>query len=184
LFGGQLLDKAGELWDDLTGETTEEYATSPDGRDKVKNCTAQQVLTERRCSDLKVLVISAERMPFIARNIQLAWGEGIPAVLTRNSAKQAANRAAACGKFVPKYPKESCDEYAFATTDEGGASARTEGVPLREQRCQGGAVTGGYAKANIQQGEQFLVVIAHPASIASKPYVGDDIAEDQATCES
>jgi hypothetical protein len=65
---------------------------------------------------------------------------------------------------------------------KGGAGSRTEEVPLREQRCQGGAVTAGYTKAAIAQGEDFLVVISHPDKIASKPFTGSDIAEDQAEC--
>ncbi|MBC6451002.1 NucA/NucB deoxyribonuclease domain-containing protein [Actinokineospora xionganensis] len=148
-----------------------------DGEAKVRQCTAQVALTIRQCGDVKVVVIDATKMPFISRNIQLAWADGIPSILTRNSAKQAVNRAAACGKFVPKYGG-SCDEYAFATTDEGGSSARTEEVPLREQRCQGGAVTGGYAKAAVGQGDQFLVVIASPGKVATKSFTGADVAEE------
>lgn len=119
-----------------------------DGEARAKQCTPQVALTTRLCGDVKVVVIDAAKMPFISRNIRLAWTDGTPSVLTRNSAKQASNRAAACGTFAPKYGG-SCDEYAFATTDEGGSGARTEEVPLREQRCQGGAITGGYAKAGV-----------------------------------
>jgi hypothetical protein len=151
---------------------------------KVKQCTSAQVINDRRCGKVKVLVIGADRMPFISRNIQLAWHEGKPFMLHRNSPKQAANRAAACGSFAPKYAGGSCDEYAFATTDEGGAGARTEEVPLREQRCQGGSITTGYARARIQQGEEFLVVISRPSSIAKDAFTGQDIAKDQSACES
>ena len=175
-----IIDRGKELLG-IGDEPSSAYATSPDGHGRTKTCTPTQVLTDRRCGDLKILVIDARRMAFISRNIQLAWGEGIPAVLTRNSAKQATNRAAACGAFVPKYGG-SCDEYAFATTDEGGNGARVEEVPLREQRCQGGAIAGGYAKAGIGQGDSFLVVISNPAKIAPTPFAGDDIAEDQAQC--
>ncbi|SDC77105.1 NucA/NucB deoxyribonuclease domain-containing protein [Actinokineospora iranica] len=148
-----------------------------DGESTVKQCTPQVALTTRKCGDLKVVPIDAAKMPFISRNIQLAWSDGIPSILTRNSAKQAANRAAACGTFVPKYGG-SCDEFSFATTDEGGSGARVEEVPLREQRCQGGAVAGGYAKAGVGQGDRFLVVIANPAKVATKPFTGADDAEE------
>jgi hypothetical protein len=149
---------------------------------QVERCTTTQLIADKRCDDLKVVVINAAKMPYIARSIQLAWGEGQPFILHRNSAKQAANRAAACGRFVAKYPGGSCDEYAFATTDEGGADARTEEVPLREQRCQGGALNAGYAKADIQQGEEFLVVISNPSKVADGAFTGPDIAEDQSAC--
>ncbi|WP_146108338.1 NucA/NucB deoxyribonuclease domain-containing protein [Actinokineospora auranticolor] len=149
-----------------------------DGETKARQCTVLVALTTRRCGDAKVVVIDAAKMPFIARNIHLAWGEGQPSILTRNSAKQAANRAAACGKFVPKNGG-SCDEYSFATTDEGGSGARTEEVPLREQRCQGGAISAGYAKAKVGQGDSFLVVIASPAQVATAGFAGADVADVQ-----
>jgi hypothetical protein len=168
----------------VLGEGDAQVMVAGDAEAKVKECTTVQLVNDRRCGPLKIVIISAERMPFIARNIQLAWGEGQPFLLHRNSAKQTANRAAACGRFVAKYPGGSCDEYAFATTDEGGASARTEEVPLREQRCQGGALNAGYAKTGIAQGEEFLVVISHPSKIAKRAFTGPDIAEDQSACGS
>jgi hypothetical protein len=180
-FGANTVIDTGKDLLGIGDEPAAEYVTSPGGHVMTKTCTTAQVLTERRCGDLKILVIDAKRMSFIGRNIQLAWEQGIPAVLTRNSAKQAANRAAACGSFVPKYGG-SCDEYAFATTEEGGNGSRIEEVPLREQRCQGGAIAGGYSKAKIQQGDQFLVVISNPDKIALTAFTGDDIAEDQAQC--
>jgi hypothetical protein len=179
-FGvGEAIEWGEGVIDDVFGAS---YVTAPGGKPRTENCTAEQVLKDRKCSDLKILVIDAERMPFIARNIQLAWGEGKPFILHRNSAKQPANRAAACGRFVAKYPGGSCDEYAFATTDEGGANARVEEVPIREQRCQGGAVSAGYAKAKIGQGDAFLVVISNPGSIADKAFTGPDIAKDKSSC--
>ncbi|GAA3040490.1 NucA/NucB deoxyribonuclease domain-containing protein [Actinokineospora globicatena] len=149
-----------------------------DGEAKARQCTVTVALTTRQCGDVKVVVIDAAKMPFIARNIHLAWGEGQPSVLTRNSAKQPANRAAACGRFVPKNGG-SCDEYSFATTDEGGSGARTEEVPLREQRCQGGTISSGYAKAKIGQGDSFLVVISNPAQVATTGFTGADVADEQ-----
>lgn len=168
----------------IVGEGDTQIMVAGDAEAKVKQCTTIQLVNDRRCGPLKVVVINAQRMPFISRNIQLAWGVGKPFLLHRNSAKQAANRINACGKFAPKYPDGSCDEYASATTDEGGADARIEEVPLREQRCQGGAVNAGYAKAGIQQGEEFLVVISNPNKIAGKSFTGQEVAEDQSACES
>lgn len=174
-------DAAGDLFGGndpvIVEDNGHQLLAGGDGESKVRQCKAQVAMTTGRCGDVKVVVIDAAKMPFISRNIQLAWADGVPSILTRNSAKQAANRAAACGKFVPKYGG-SCDEYSFATTDEGGSGARTEEVPLREQRCQGGAVTGGYAKAGIGQGDSFLVIIANLTKIATKPFTGADIADE------
>jgi hypothetical protein len=188
VFGGsKVMDVISDIFGSDTvilGEDDAQIMVAGDAEGKVRQCATVRLLNDRRCGPLKIVIISAERMPFIARNIQLAWGEGQPFLLHRNSAKQAANRAAACGRFVAKYPGGSCDEYAFATTDEGGAGARTEEVPLREQRCQGGALNAGYAKAGIQQGEEFLVVISYPSKIAQQAFTGPDVAEDQSACES
>lgn len=184
--GGKVLDAVESIFSGgdpvILGAGESAIMVAGDAESDLDDCTVEQVLNDRSCGDLKVLVMNAERMPFIGRNIQLAWSEGQPYVLHRNSAKQASNRAAACGSFQAKYPGGSCDEYAFATTDEGGGDARVEEVPLREQRCQGGSVNAGYAKANIQQGEAFLVVISHPEAIATEPFTGKNIAEDTSSC--
>jgi deoxyribonuclease NucA/NucB len=56
-----------------------------------------------------------------------------------------ANRAAACeGLCGPGSP----DEYPFAPTYEGGAGAGVAGVPLAEQRIQGGVISSFYANHN------------------------------------
>jgi hypothetical protein len=84
-----------------------------DGEAKVKQCTAQVALTTRQCGDVKVVVIDAAKMSFIARNIKLAWGEGQPAILHRESADSRAKRGKVCGSsFKKTYPRGSCDEFA------------------------------------------------------------------------
>lgn len=51
-----------------------------------------------------------------------------------NRSKQQANRKKACRTgFQRKYGGQ-CDEYPTASTEEGGAGARTEEVPARENR--------------------------------------------------
>jgi hypothetical protein len=153
---------------------------------EVKQCTNAQLLTDKRCDDLKVLVINAARMPFIARNIQLAWGEGHEFLLHRDASEnRRAKYEQSCGarsSFVIKYPGQgSCDEYEFASTAEGGAGARTEEVPIREQNCQGATIKNAYyTKPGIAIGEEFLVVISNPASIATESFVGADTAKEQA----
>ena len=54
-------------------------------------------------------------------------------------------------------------------------------MPARENRCQGGTLSRRYLAAGIGDGDDFLVVIAHPGEIAPSAYQGADIAEDQ-TC--
>lgn len=49
-------------------------------------------LADQQCGDLRFVIIDAERMPFIARNISTAWEAGKPGVLTKHRAAEAANR--------------------------------------------------------------------------------------------
>jgi len=42
---------------------------------------------------------------------------------------------------------------------QGGAGARVEGVPLGEQRIQGGVLSSFYQKFGIGQGDPFQVVV-------------------------
>jgi hypothetical protein len=173
-FGvGEVIEWGEGVIDDWTSE---DYAVAPGGKPLVKQCTTEQVIKQRRCGDTKILVLDAAKMPYISRNIRLAWGEGKPFVLTRNSALQNANRGKACNGFPYKYAanKGSCDEYPFATTDEGGTGARVEEVHLSEQNCQGGTISRSYQLAKIANGDKFLVVINNPSKIATQAWDGKE----------
>jgi hypothetical protein len=163
-------------WTESLIEDNGDYAVAPSGKPLVEQCTTEQVIKQRKCGDVKILVLDAAKMPFISRNIRLAWGEGKPFVLTRNSALKDVNRGKACNGFPYKFAssKGSCDEYPFATTDEGGTGARVEEVHLSEQNCQGGTVSRGYQLAQIANGDTFLVVISNPSKVASKAWDGKE----------
>jgi hypothetical protein len=88
------------------------------------------MVKDKRCGDLKILIVNAKKMPFIARNTKLAWESGLPGVLTMNRPMQDANRKAACGTFKRQYGGQ-CDEYPMAATNEGGKQARAEEVAER-----------------------------------------------------
>lgn len=140
------------------------------------------MLKQRQCDDLKVVLIDAAKMPFIAQNISLAWAEGKPFTLHKGApGSDAGRRAAVCGNFKGRFAKGSCDEYAFASTAEGGipANVRIMEVPLREQNCQGGTLRQEYRRAGIVEGSAFTVVITNPEKIATVPYTGVDIAKEQ-----
>lgn len=74
---------------------------------KVKGCPVDQAIATKRCGDVKLLVINAAKMPYIARNISLAWGEGKAAVLHRDAPdNRTAKYELACGRkssFVVKH---------------------------------------------------------------------------------
>jgi hypothetical protein len=145
---------------------------------KLVNCAPASILADRRCGDLRILVVDATKMPFIARNTKLAWESGRPAVLTMNRGKIKPNRGVACPKSFPTPHDGQCDEYPMASTEEGGDRARTEEVPARENQCQGGS----YGAQYPPNGQRFLVVIGRPDLVASGPFTGSDIAKAQGRC--
>lgn len=163
---------------EIIGEGDMRAMVAGEAKAEAKQCTAQQMINEKRCGDRKVLIVDANKMPFIARNTKLAWEQGLPSTLTMNRAQYKSNRAAACGERFPRPHGGQCDEYPMASTDEGGKGARAEEVPARENRCQGGSYVAQYPK----DGEKFLVVIVYPDQIAPGPFTGADIAKDQGWC--
>ncbi|MEV1116137.1 NucA/NucB deoxyribonuclease domain-containing protein [Actinosynnema sp. NPDC049800] len=184
LFGPTLLDTVQDALPELGGATETSYVVAPAVKPRTDKCTADQLLKDRQCDDLKVVQLSAEKMPYITRNIQLAWAEDKPAILHKDApGTDQTKRNTVCGSgvFTKTFSDGSCDEYAFASTVEGGqwANVRTEEVPLREQNCQGGTLRQEYRRANIQQGDAFIVVITNPEKIATSAYAGSDTAEDQ-----
>jgi hypothetical protein len=109
---------------------------------------------ERR---LPVFIVDSERTPTIARHVRQALDAGYPNLLHRAPGTLArANRRAACGHY--RGP-DSCDEYPFAVTYEGGRTASVTGVPLLENRRQGGALSAFFAKERLRVGDPFLVVV-------------------------
>jgi len=107
---------------------------------------------------LPTFAVDAARTPNIAQNIQRALDEGYPGVLNRttNPLRIRANRQAACTGFCgPGSP----DEYPFASSIQGGVGARVQGVPLAEQRIQGGMLARFYAQHGIGEGDPFRVIV-------------------------
>ena len=109
---------------------------------------------ERR---LPVFVVDTNRTPAIAAHIRAAQAAGKPAILHRISPRPADRRPGACRGW--RGPG-SCDEYPFASTYEGGpGKASIAGVPLWEQRRQGGDLLGFYRRHRIGNGDAFVVVV-------------------------
>lgn len=188
MFGPQLVDEVKIQLGDLTTDTAVAYQVAPGAKPKTDKCTTEQLLKQRQCDDVKVVLIDAAKMPFIAQNIIAAWGEGKPFIMHKDApGTDDAKRSVVCGTrvFTKKFPDGSCDEYVFASTVEGGkwANVRTQEVPLREQKCQGGTLRQEYRRAGIVQGSAFTVVITNPDKVATTPYAGVDIAKDQ-SCQS
>lgn len=170
----------------LIGEDPQlQFLAASDGEGRVRTCVATSVVNDRRCcpvndtacDDVKIVVIDAVRMPFIARNIKLAWMEGRPSILHKETT-DTTRRDIVCGStFVRRYPGiGSCDEYPFASSleggDFGGLLARTEEVHGSEQDCQGGTIRGAYRRYNIAEGDEYIVLISHPEKIPADPWAG------------
>jgi deoxyribonuclease NucA/NucB len=106
---------------------------------------------------LPVFVVDAKRTPAIAAHIRAAQAAGKPAILHRVLPTPRNRRPGACRGW--RGPG-SCDEYPFASTYEGGpGKASIAGVPLREQRRQGGDLAGFYRRHRIGNGDAFVVVV-------------------------
>jgi hypothetical protein len=85
-------------------------------------------------------------------------------ILTRttNSARISANRTAACKGFVPNNSTDTCDEFPYATTYEGGVGpppAAQEHVPQGENSSQGGTLGTFYTFNRLLDGDAFHVVV-------------------------
>lgn len=160
------------------GEGEAALLVAANAKAKLINCEPETIVAEKSCDGLQILVVDASRMPFIARNTKLAWESGHPAILTMDRSKQDANRNVACPRSFRKPYGGQCDEYPMASTAEGGAGARTEEVPPRENQCQGPRYRAQYPPDGIR----FLVVISRPDLVASAPYAGVDVAKVQGRC--
>jgi hypothetical protein len=184
-FAPEAVDKVGTFLGDAVGandavtigEGETALLVAANAKAKVVNCAPETIVAQKSCDDLRVLVVDAARMPFIARNTKLAWESGQPAILTMDRIKQRKNRQLACAQFQRNYAGQ-CDEYPMASTAEGGAGARTEEVPPRENQCQGPSYRAQYPP----DGERFLVVISRPDLVATTPFAGADIAKEQGRC--
>ncbi|WP_371348159.1 NucA/NucB deoxyribonuclease domain-containing protein [Ancylobacter sp. IITR112] len=98
---------------------------------------------------------------------------GRPAQLTRTTNQQVItqNRQASCGGVYAQTVTQlnqlaggtvlSCDEYAFASTVQGGAGNQSMIVPLIENNSQGGILSGFYTQNNIGDGTNFNVALTN-----------------------
>jgi hypothetical protein len=107
---------------------------------------------------LPILEYDLQKMPRSAAGIRQAQAAGAPSILTRTTDKQQIknNRALATSGFSGS---GSPDEYPFASTMEGGTGAHVTGVPLAEQRIQGGTLSSFYRQNGIGHGGRFIVIV-------------------------
>jgi hypothetical protein len=111
-----------------------------------------------RSGDPPVFVVYRDRTPAIADHIRDAQAAGHPSVLTRASGAERARNRRASGCTRWRGP-DSCDEYPFASSQQGGRGASLRGVPPEEQHRQGGDLIAFYTKHRIRVGDPFVVVV-------------------------
>ena len=104
------------------------------------------------------LEIDLDLMPNIASNIKDAQNKGAPSILTRTTDPGRIKGKQKCGLYWILWVWELPDEYPFASTYEGGAGAFVKGVPINEQRIQGGVIYNFYQRYNIGDGDKFRVI--------------------------
>ncbi|MFD9412427.1 NucA/NucB deoxyribonuclease domain-containing protein [Streptomyces sp. NPDC059989] len=128
----------------------------------IASCVATSGMAATDCMKLPVFIVDGKRTPEIAINDRSAIDAGHPSVLHRekNKANQKLNRWwAGCNDWKGQGGAQTCDEYPFATTKEGGAGAQLREASIVEQRYQGGDLNGFYSKNKIKDGDPFLVAV-------------------------
>jgi len=115
--------------------------------------------------DIFPVLTSMSSLPNISaniRNIQQSgpshygrMADGLP--ISRNSSLEAANRRISCPPDRPRPAGMSCDEYPFATTDQGASKTSQPDwgwawVPVEEQNSQGGLLSSFYRSSRVMDG--------------------------------
>ena len=119
------------------------------------------------CPDgLPVNEVHTSLMPEIAQNIATAQLEQYPNVLTYlgpNNPQTDINRSIACPRGKYSVPGKSCDEYPYASTEEGGTGsgrvAATAPVPVAEQDLQRNQLSLFYRRFGYVGGTKFCVEV-------------------------
>jgi hypothetical protein len=137
--------------------------TKPQWDEAVKNCKESYGLGEFDCRELPVFVVDGKRTPKIAINDASAIAGGHPFLLHYNGGGKARdlNRelAGCLAAWRGNGGVESCDEYPFAMSMEGGIGAQTMGVPVSEQTKQGSDLGAFVTSNKLKKGDPFLVAV-------------------------
>lgn len=148
-------------WRDLFEKP--EGLTDPQWDETVGSCQAAYGLSEAQCRDLPVYVVDGKSTPKIAINDASAISIGHPFMLHRNGGGKdiSTNRyeAGCTSWWKGGGGVQSCDEYPFASTMEGGLGAQVMGVPTREQQIQGTTISAFYAANRLKKGDPFMVAV-------------------------
>ncbi|PWN44862.1 hypothetical protein IE81DRAFT_320832 [Ceraceosorus guamensis] len=121
------------------------------------------VLAAASAASAATVTFDCSKVPNICSNDCYALKcAGKPSTLHRNSAAATDNRNHNACKSPNRCSgnpddSNSCDEYPYASTSEGGAGAVTRCVPAHENSVQGGTLSSFYTRSNVQQGDAYNV---------------------------
>jgi Deoxyribonuclease NucA/NucB len=87
--------------------------------------------------------------------------DGTPLTRLADTAKRDANRAASCKGFVPTSSTDSCDEYPFASTYQGGAGAATAHVPGTDNSAGGSKLSAFNQTNRVLDKDPFFVQVVN-----------------------
>ncbi|PWN95725.1 hypothetical protein FA09DRAFT_362765 [Tilletiopsis washingtonensis] len=95
---------------------------------------------------------------------------GKPTTLTRNSPQAEDNRDANACRSPNRCSgnpsdSNSCDEYPFASTSQGGAGASTRCVPSQENSRQGGTLSSFYTRNSVANGDSYSVAFSNASGL-------------------
>jgi Deoxyribonuclease NucA/NucB len=107
-------------------------------------------------------VLSSASYPDVAKfdKAQLKAHPSYKTLTRATPAQKKKNRRVACKGFVKKNPTDSCDEFPYASTTQGGAGAAQEHVNEHENEAQGGNLVGFYNANRLFYGEKFSFKIS------------------------
>ncbi|HEY0603730.1 MAG TPA: RHS repeat-associated core domain-containing protein, partial [Herpetosiphonaceae bacterium] len=121
---------------------------------------ALERIAPKRCI-IPILKVPRGAMPETAQHIQDAQDGPWPMLLSYGGpGSSGPNRRAACSPARKAQLRPlTCDEYPFASTQQGGAGASTRGVPGSETSPQGGLLSGFYSSNGMKAGDLFAVIV-------------------------
>jgi hypothetical protein len=107
-------------------------------------------------------VLSAAKYPAIAKfdKAELAKHPSWSTLTRATPTQKKANRALVCKGFKKTSKTDSCDEFPYASTTQGGAGAAQEHVNVTENKAQGGNLVGFYNSNRLFYGENFSFKIS------------------------
>jgi hypothetical protein len=131
--------------------------------DLIQKCQKKYLQMQQYCNNLPVFVVDGKITPMIAENDLSAIDHGQPFLLhyrgpQSDDIMRKIRTAAGCGSAWKSKPL-TCDEYPFASSLEGGAGADVFGVPIGENRSQGGSMSAFISSNSLTVGSPYLVAV-------------------------